>query len=64
LEQDEGTLVGRANLKLFITEYYRKLFGAPDPNSTAMIENQVDGIPQLSAEEREILTTEFSEKKV
>jgi hypothetical protein len=28
LEQDEGTIVGQQNLKVFITEYY-KLFGAP-----------------------------------
>jgi hypothetical protein len=27
LEQDEGTVVGEANLKVFISEYYNKMFG-------------------------------------
>jgi hypothetical protein len=30
LEQDEGTIVGEANLKVFISEYYTKLFGEPE----------------------------------
>ena len=30
LEQDEGTIVGHENLKLYISEYYKKLFGAPE----------------------------------
>jgi hypothetical protein len=62
LEQDEGTIVGQANLKVFITGYYRKLFGSPDPNSFGMIEDHIDVIPQLSKEEREILTTDFTEE--
>ena len=32
LEQDEGTIVGRKNLKLFITEFYKQLFGPPEKN--------------------------------
>jgi hypothetical protein len=31
LEQDEGTTVGEENLKVFISEYYKGLFGAPPP---------------------------------
>jgi hypothetical protein len=31
LEQDEGTIIGQVNLKFYITEYYKKLFGAPEP---------------------------------
>jgi hypothetical protein len=31
LDQDESTIVGEGNLKVFITEYYKKLFGAPSP---------------------------------
>ena len=30
LEQDEGTIVGHENLKFYISEYYKKLFGAPE----------------------------------
>jgi len=29
LEQDEGTIVGHDNLKTYITEYYKNLFGEP-----------------------------------
>jgi hypothetical protein len=29
LEQDERTIIGEENLKVFISEYYKGLFGAP-----------------------------------
>jgi hypothetical protein len=32
LERDERTIVGQENLKIFISEYYKKLFGAPASN--------------------------------
>jgi hypothetical protein len=38
LEQDEGIIVGEDNLKDFITDYYKKLFGAPLPNDFTMVE--------------------------
>jgi hypothetical protein len=38
LEQDEGTIVGQYNLKAFITEYYKKLFGATEINHFSMRE--------------------------
>jgi hypothetical protein len=31
LVQDEGTIVGQQNLKVFLTEYYKNLFEAPRP---------------------------------
>ena len=64
LEQDEGTIVGEANLKLFITEYYKKLFVAPEPNFFSFVEDQVNDIPQLSDQEKGILTANFSEKEI
>jgi hypothetical protein len=34
LEQEEGTIVGDGNLKVYITKcYYKKLFGAPTQNN-------------------------------
>jgi hypothetical protein len=62
LEQDEGTIVGDDNLNVYITEYYKKLFGDPDHNSASMIEDQVMDIPQLSTEENMILTADFIEE--
>jgi hypothetical protein len=37
LEQDEGTIVGQDNLKNYISEYYKNLFGAPAQNNFTMI---------------------------
>ena len=55
LEQDEWTIVGEAKLKVFISEYYKKLFGAPDPRFFNLVENRVDDIPKLSLEENDLL---------
>ena len=64
LEQDEGTIVGEANLKLFITEYYKKLFVVPGPIFFSFVEDQVNDIPQHSNQEKGILTANFSENEV
>ena len=63
LEQDEGTIVGEDNLKLYITEYYKKLFGSPEPNTFTLMENITHDIPQLTLEENDILTAAFTEKE-
>jgi hypothetical protein len=64
LEQEEGTIVGDENLKVFIMEYYKKLFGAPEGNTLSMIENQTHDIPQISNNENTILTADFSMEEV
>jgi hypothetical protein len=45
------TIVGQQNLKVFITEYYKKLFGALEANFFNMREEVTYDIPQLSEEE-------------
>jgi hypothetical protein len=64
LEQDEGTIVGQQNLKIFITEYYKKLFGAPEASFFNMSEEVTHDIPQLSEEENIILTAPFTKEEV
>jgi hypothetical protein len=64
LEQEEGTIVGEENLKVYITEYYKTLFGEPVPNSVALDEERIDDIPQLSAEENILLIADFSMEEV
>jgi mannosylglycoprotein endo-beta-mannosidase len=64
LEQEEGTIVGDDNLKVYITEYYKKLFGPPEVNHVQMIENRIDDITQLSEEENVLLTANFTEEEV
>ena len=64
LEQDEGTIVGDDNLKRYISEYYKKLFGPSEPNNFSLVENENDDIPKLTLEENEVLTKAFTEKEV
>jgi hypothetical protein len=64
LEQDEGTIVGQKNLKNYISEYYKALFGDPIPSNVSMVESFNQDIPQLSQEENDILVKDFSEKEV
>ena len=64
LEQDEGTIVGQNNLKIFLTEYYKRLFGKPAPNNFSLDESRVDDLPQISSAENVILTSAFPEKEV
>jgi hypothetical protein len=64
LEQEEGTIVGDDNLIVYITEYYKKLFGPPEDNYFEMIETRNDDIPQLSEEENVLLTANFTEEEV
>jgi hypothetical protein len=64
LEQDEGVIIGQDNLKTYISEYYKSLFGVPNTNNFMIIETDIDDIPQLSQEENRILTADFTEKEV
>jgi hypothetical protein len=64
LEQEEGTIVGDDNLKNYISEYYKKLFGAPEQNTFSMMEERVADVPQLSPEENSILTKNFTQEEI
>jgi hypothetical protein len=63
-EQDGGTILGQENLKLYITNYYKQLFGAPEDSFLSLDESRVEDIPQLVTDENEILSAPFSEKEV
>ena len=64
LEQDEGTIVGEENLRVYNSEYYKNLFGAPVENSFSLDENLISDIPQISREENRILTAVFTSDEV
>lgn len=51
-------------LKKYITNYYKDLFGSPKENNFSMNESEKEGIPQVSYEENELLTKSFSEEEV
>jgi hypothetical protein len=64
LEQEEGIIVGDANLKHYITDYYKRLFGHHIHNSFSLDETLRHDIPQVSEEENEVLVAPFSEEEV
>ena len=64
LEQDEGTIIGHENLKVYISEFYKKLFGAPAVNKFSLLESENHDMPQLSSEENEILTAGYTEGEI
>jgi hypothetical protein len=45
-------------------EMNRPLFGRPEGNNFSLLESMTEDIPQVSTEENELLTVEFSEKEV
>ena len=56
--------MGDENLKIYITEYYKKLFGDPPQNSVTMMEDRIHDIPQLSTDENELLIKDYSLEEV
>ena len=64
LKQEEGMIVGNGNLKNYITEYYKGLYGPHTPNLFSTDETLRHYIPQVSEDENESLTAPFSEEEV
>ena len=48
LVQDEGTIEGQEQLKSYITNYYKGLFGAPAEGNFTLDESRTADIPQVS----------------
>ena len=63
LEQDGIKIEGQDNLKSYITQFYKDLFGPPEDNHFSL-SDRIDDIPQGSQEENEFLTAPFTEKEV
>jgi hypothetical protein len=64
LEQEEGTIIGEENLRLYISDFYKNLFRAPAKNNFIMREDLVADITRVTPEENIILTAAFTEKEV
>jgi hypothetical protein len=56
--------VGDDNLKDYITEYYKNLFGSPEPCSVTLDESRIGVIPQLSAIENNLLIMDYSMEEI
>jgi hypothetical protein len=63
LEREEGVIVGDDNLKTYITNYYKGLFGSPKSNHFTLDGTQIEDIPQVPDSENEILSDAFSENE-
>ena len=54
---------GQQNLKEYITNFYKDLFGPSEDNHFSL-NDRMDDIPQVSQTENEFLTAPFTEKEV
>jgi hypothetical protein len=55
---------GHEQLKYYITNYYKNLFGDPKEGNFSMDESRTADIPQVSIEENNLLTSPYTEDKV
>jgi hypothetical protein len=64
LIQEEGTIEGHEQLKSYITNYYKCLFGAPEEGNFSLDECRTDDIPQVFEDENRLLTAPYTEDEV
>jgi hypothetical protein len=64
LEEEGRIIKGDKELKKYITDYYHGLFGPSETSLLTLDESRRDDISQVSQNENEILTTEFSYNEV
>jgi hypothetical protein len=64
LDQANGIVEGQANLKAYITRFYKDFFGEPEVISFTLEEDRIFDIPQVTHTENGILTTPFTEQEV
>ena len=64
LDQDEGKIEGQHNLKNYITNFYKELFGPPEESLCTLDSSRFGDIPQVTTEENDFLTSPLTEKEV
>ena len=63
LEHEGNKIEGQNNLKNYITQFYKELFG-PSEDNHFTLSDRMDDIPQVSMAENEFLTAPFTEKEI
>ena len=63
LEHEENKIEGQNNLKNYITQFYKELFG-PSEDNHFTLSDRMDDIPQVSMAENEFFTAPFTEKEI
>jgi hypothetical protein len=64
LDHEGGKIEGQTNLKNYITEFYKGLFGDPLDNNISLDEEIIQDITQVSPSENEFLTAPFTIEEV
>ena len=64
IEQEDGVIVGDLELKKYITNYYKNLFGKPDEIDISLVESRIDDIPQVTDAENDTFISAFTEIEV
>src|SRR5438128_9571009 len=64
LDHEDNKIEGQANLKGFITKFYKELFGEPEESLLTLDEEDNQDIVQVSQAENDILTAPFTEKEI
>ncbi|WVZ91838.1 hypothetical protein U9M48_037961 [Paspalum notatum var. saurae] len=64
LDHGQGKIEGQENLKKYITNFYKELFGPPEINNFSLEESWTSDILQVSPIENEILIAPFSEREI
>ena len=63
LEHEGGKIEGQQNLKGYITQFYKELFGPAEENLFSLCD-RTDDIPQVSSTENEFLMAPFTEQEI
>jgi hypothetical protein len=59
LQHNDMIIEGDHELKIYVTSYYKDIFGQPAPSSFSLDESRVNDIVQVSAQENDILISPF-----
>ena len=63
-DPDGAKVESQNNLKYYITQFYKGLFGPSQDNNFSVVDNRIDDIPQVSQPENEILKALFTEEEI
>jgi hypothetical protein len=64
LDHENGKIEGQANLKNYVTRFYKGLFGEPKQNSFSLDPDRTEDIAQVTQEENNFLTAPFTEDEI
>jgi hypothetical protein len=64
LVHDDGMIEAYEQLKSYITNYYKDLFGAPEEGNLSMDKYKTDDIHMISDEDNSLLTAPYIEDEV